>query len=39
MNTRERVKMKRKAMRWDTLMDICEGAGAVFVILLLCGWF
>lgn len=38
MNTRERVLIKRKARRWDTLCDIGEAAVAAFVILLLCGW-
>lgn len=38
MTTQERVKWKRKAYRWDTLVDITEAAGAVFFLLLLCGW-
>lgn len=38
MTTAERVKQKRKAYRWDTLVDIAEAGGAVFVLLLLCGW-
>lgn len=38
MNTRERVMIKRKARRWDTLCDIGEAAVAAFVILILCGW-
>lgn len=38
MTTAERVKQKRKAYRWDTLVDITEAGGAVFVLLLLCGW-
>jgi hypothetical protein len=39
MTTQERVKWKRKAYRWDTLVDICEGAAAAFVLLLICGFF
>lgn len=35
---RLRLELKRKARRWDTLCDIAEAAGAVFVLLLLCGW-
>lgn len=38
MSTKERVIIKRKARRWDALCDIAEAAGAVFVLLLLCGW-
>ena len=38
MNTKERITLKRKAARWDTVCNIAEGAVASFVLLLLCGW-
>lgn len=38
MTTAERVKIKRQAARWRTLVDIAEAGTAVFFLLLLCGW-
>ncbi len=38
MNTEARIKLKRKAARWDTVCNIAEGAAAAFILLLICGW-
>lgn len=38
INTEERIKIKRKAARYDTLTDICESAVVVVLVLFLCGW-
>lgn len=39
MKMRELHKRTQKARRWDLLINILQGFGMAFWLLLLCGWW